>query len=788
MNRIARIGLAAVIISGLLLSMLSLSGLQVSAQVPTLPPLPEVPGAPTLPGGNPTSIPTLHLGDYWVVEIDLPLGRQELIAMGGASNAALQLENGMLEALANAPGPKVTVGVSIKPNPNGSTLYTLTLEGHNVDLMREVLYVLIVPLVDVLSLPISITIIGDARSGNSMRFDLTGIASTGYAWALDNMGGLAEVDEEESGYDCEAAAPGAPLNQALVAKFLKDGELALRLAYRRLWEEFEEPMVRITIYPSAGLGGSLLLGHPNPDSFVGAEPPVSGEPDPSLGAGGVPASYNWASTNNRLGRNIMTGVRNQNSCGSCWAFASVGVLEGVVQMNNGPSSNLSEQYLVSCNQDGWGCSGGWWAHDYHISKWGSNSNQPGSVSEVDMPYSSSDGTCKTISQHTYLLSNWRSAGNEKLESVDTIKAAIYQYGPVAAAVCASGSFQSYTGGVYTKDECNQVNHAIILTGWDDATQSWVLRNSWGSGWGEGGYMRIRWGVQAVGYGANYVEYAGGSNNNPPTNTPTKTGTATTTGTTTATATTTTTGTVTTTGTTTTTATITTTGTQTATGTTTATVTSTPQGGQVNTSTNTPQGGQVNTSTPVPGAPSNTPQGGQVNTSTPVPGAPSNTPQGGQANTSTPVPGAPSNTPQGGQVNSATPDPQNNSGDPSPTPFGLRPGFYEETAIGLVYEGDWVLFNGSGPHAENTYYTYRMGSSASFGFSGSQFSLGYTAFPGAGVVQVWVDGHLTATFNQYNPVFEWQQVWDSPTLANGNHVVTIQHVYGGQVDIDFVEVR
>jgi hypothetical protein len=53
-----------------------------------------------------------------------------------------------------------------------------------------------------------------------------------------------------------------------------------------------------------------------------------------------------------------------------------------------------------------------------------------------------------------------------------------------------------------------VNHAVVLTGWDDSTQSWVLRNSWGSGWGESGYMRIRWGISNVGYAANYVVYQG----------------------------------------------------------------------------------------------------------------------------------------------------------------------------------------------------------------------------------------------------------------------------------------
>jgi cathepsin L len=96
--------------------------------------------------------------------------------------------------------------------------------------------------------------------------------------------------------------------------------------------------------------------------------------------------------------------------------------------------------------------------------------------------------------------------------VDKIKQAIQTYGPVAAAVYVGSYFQSYTGGVFDKNESSnggfcgcsapsQVNHAIVLIGWDDSKQAWLLRNSWGPGWGESGYMWIKYGASQVGYAA-----------------------------------------------------------------------------------------------------------------------------------------------------------------------------------------------------------------------------------------------------------------------------------------------
>ena len=94
--------------------------------------------------------------------------------------------------------------------------------------------------------------------------------------------------------------------------------------------------------------------------------------------------------------------------------------------------------------------------------------------------------------------------------MDAIKQAILDYGPVAVGIAIGSAFQSYSEGIFNTEEgVWQVNHGVVLVGWDDNQGTngiWFLRNSWGDDWGEDGYMRIEYGIDAVGYAANYVVY------------------------------------------------------------------------------------------------------------------------------------------------------------------------------------------------------------------------------------------------------------------------------------------
>lgn len=196
-------------------------------------------------------------------------------------------------------------------------------------------------------------------------------------------------------------------------------------------------------------------------------------------------------------RSSLTPVRNQGSCGSCWTFGTVGVFESALAVKAGIKTDLSEQYLLSCNTQGYSCNGGWWVHEMH--------QNPGAVPESAFPYAASKVACKSGLPHNYKISSWGYvAGQNATPSYEALKTAIYNYGAVAAAVAVDSYFQSYKGGVFNRVSTAQINHAIVLVGWDDASKSLLLRNSWGSGWGEGGYMWITYGSAKVGYNATYV--------------------------------------------------------------------------------------------------------------------------------------------------------------------------------------------------------------------------------------------------------------------------------------------
>jgi len=246
-------------------------------------------------------------------------------------------------------------------------------------------------------------------------------------------------------------------------------------------------------------------------------------PTPTPGTpGSLPAAFDWRAQGG------VTSVKNQGNCGSCWAFGTVGPFEANIKIKDGVEKNLAEQYLLSCNTDGWDCDGGWWAHDYHKNKIPPGEPDAGAVYEADFPYTARDDACNPPHTHHEKIASWTFVGSQYgVPSTQAIKQAIYDHGPVSAAVCAGSAFSNYPGGVFeTNETCTySVNHAIVLVGWDDNQGTngvWILRNSWGSWWGESGYMRIGYGISKVGYSANYVTY----NSTGPTPTPTNTRTVT----------------------------------------------------------------------------------------------------------------------------------------------------------------------------------------------------------------------------------------------------------------------
>ncbi|MFQ6007586.1 MAG: C1 family peptidase, partial [Candidatus Zixiibacteriota bacterium] len=172
----------------------------------------------------------------------------------------------------------------------------------------------------------------------------------------------------------------------------------------------------------------------------------------------LPATFDWRDSCD------LPPIKNQGGCGSCWAFGTVGPLECNIKILDNVTEDLSEQWLVSCNQNGWGCDGGWFAHGYHC--WSTDPcDSTGAVLETDFPYVAWDAPCSCPDPHPYRIESWSYIGTPYgVPSVAQIKQAIMEYGPVSVAVAVNGAFQAYNGGIFNGCTGTEINHAVVLVG------------------------------------------------------------------------------------------------------------------------------------------------------------------------------------------------------------------------------------------------------------------------------------------------------------------------------------
>ncbi len=223
------------------------------------------------------------------------------------------------------------------------------------------------------------------------------------------------------------------------------------------------------------------------------------------------SSFDWRDADkNPEGRNCVTPVRNQGQCGSCWAFATVAPVESKIMIQHKTNFDISERWLVSNCCDAGDCNGGWWAFDWY-KKDKTNCGDFGTVSESDLPYSESYGhgeACNCDLSFHYSIDNWAYVEKKSgVASTKNIKQAIMDHGPVAVAVYVDSDFQAYKSGVFKETYSGgSINHGVTLVGWDDnkGNGCWILKNSWGTGWGENGYMYIEYGANNIGYASAYV--------------------------------------------------------------------------------------------------------------------------------------------------------------------------------------------------------------------------------------------------------------------------------------------
>jgi len=201
-------------------------------------------------------------------------------------------------------------------------------------------------------------------------------------------------------------------------------------------------------------------------------------------ASNTPVSLDWRK------KNAVTSVKDQGQCGSCWTFSSTGASEGAWAIATGQLTDLSEEQLVECatgiQYGSHGCSGGQMegAFKYLI--------QNGQCALSSYPYTSGSGksgSCKPCTQ----TAHFSSCSDVKPNDQISLKGAVTQQ-PVAVAIEADTRyFQSYSGGILDSASCGtQLDHGVLIVGYGEESgeKYWLLKNSWGTSWGEQGYFRI----------------------------------------------------------------------------------------------------------------------------------------------------------------------------------------------------------------------------------------------------------------------------------------------------------
>lgn len=201
-----------------------------------------------------------------------------------------------------------------------------------------------------------------------------------------------------------------------------------------------------------------------------------------------PESIDWRT----LG--AVTPVKDQAQCGSCWAFSTTGSVEGAYAVKNGELVSVSEQELVDCDRAGVdrGCSGGLMdnAFDFIIQNGGIDT-------ESDYPYKAMDGVCDATKRDEGKAVVVTSFVDVPPNNETALMQAVSMQ-PVSVAVAASGlPFQLYRSGVFDGPCSTQLDHGVLAVGYgiDDETGKsyWLIKNSWGSAWGDSGYMKLAMG-------------------------------------------------------------------------------------------------------------------------------------------------------------------------------------------------------------------------------------------------------------------------------------------------------
>jgi len=200
-----------------------------------------------------------------------------------------------------------------------------------------------------------------------------------------------------------------------------------------------------------------------------------------LDASDLPKEINWVQ------KGAVNAVQDQGQCGSCWAFSAIAQMEGQHFIQTGELLKLSEQQCVDCDDESFGCSGGWQDNCmYYV-------QDNGGISlEEDYPYTAGTDACFAP---WFGPVNVKEVYHVKSYSESQLMAAIAQ-GPVSVTIDADATvFHAYTSGVISGTACgSKLDHAVVAVGYgtDEVTglDYYLVRNSWGKAWGDEGYVKI----------------------------------------------------------------------------------------------------------------------------------------------------------------------------------------------------------------------------------------------------------------------------------------------------------
>lgn len=181
----------------------------------------------------------------------------------------------------------------------------------------------------------------------------------------------------------------------------------------------------------------------------------------------------------------VTPVRNQASCGSCWAFSAVAAMESANAVAGKGLIDLSEQQLVDCDKKSSGCRGGEMFNAFQYYQ------KNGACSRESYPYTARDGTCKDKTCTVVIppISSYILVEKDNSDLIHSNLAAA----PLSLGICAGNTvWQFYSSGVVDSKSCgSRLDHGVLLVGYCSVADAWKVKNSWGTGWGEKGFIRIK---------------------------------------------------------------------------------------------------------------------------------------------------------------------------------------------------------------------------------------------------------------------------------------------------------